>query len=82
MLLLNQLVQKHKPAVRSARSCSDVNAASLMKFSIQVKLFLKNKLDMVLYPSSTVDCVFNILCNYHSQTIGGILPVIFWLVPL
>lgn len=37
------------------------------------------KLDMFSYSSNTIDCAFNILCNYHSQTISGILPVIFGL---
>lgn len=57
--------------------------ASLIKFlhvemNVESQLF-SNKLERFLYSSSAVDCVFNILCNYHRQTIGGILPVIFGL---
>lgn len=68
MLLSNQLVKKkNQPASGQRGLAVMVSAVSLMKFSTQVNCFWKDKLDRVLYSSSTVDCVFNILCNYHSR---------------
>lgn len=59
--------KKNQPASGQRRLAVMVSAVSLMKFSTQVNCFWKDKLDRVLYSSSKVDCVFNILCNYHSR---------------
>lgn len=50
--------KKNQPASGQRRLAVMVSAVSLMKFSTQVNCFWKDKLDTVLYSSSTVDCVF------------------------
>lgn len=75
--------KKNQPASGQRGLAVMMSAASLMKFSTQVNCFLKRQIGHgFIFIQHSRLCFLTFCVIITVETIGGILPVIFWLVPL